>query len=230
VIVPAYKLPNTISILIDDMKKYVSSDSILVIDDGSNDGTFENAHSTGVKVLKHFVNKGKAEVIKTGFAFFRKHKEYDFVITIDGDLQHPPDKIPDIINSIEEGYDFIIGDRMTDTENMPLLRYLSNKLSSWGISVVLGFSISDSQCGFRALKRWVVEDLDLVSKKYAIESEMALQAGIIGAKFSVVTIPTIYNDIPSHINPVSITINIVSTILKYYFITRFGKSKIRRII
>jgi glycosyltransferase involved in cell wall biosynthesis len=100
VLVPAYNAGLTISELIEKIAKFVNKSDVVVVDDGSFDQTFENATRTGVVVLKHESNKGKGEALKTGFRYALE-KNYHSVITIDADLQHDPESIPDFILKAE---------------------------------------------------------------------------------------------------------------------------------
>ncbi len=222
VLIPVYNLEDSIEQMIAQTSRFIPKDRILIVDDGSKDATAEIADKLGVIVIRHEVNRGKSGAIKTGFAYFLEHEHLDAVITIDGDLQHPPEFIPAIVDELNKGYDIVMGNRMEDLDHMPYHRRLSNRLSSWGISVVLGDRIPDSQCGFRIHRRWVIERLDLKSKFYAIESEVALQAGFFGARIGHVPIPTIYNGSQSYIHPIKATLRITGLIISYLFKSKKG--------
>jgi glycosyltransferase involved in cell wall biosynthesis len=222
VVIPSYKLDSEIVSMIDETLLYVPKDCILVIDDGSPDDTFEMAKSTGVRVIRHHTNCGKGKAIRTALAFFIDEKSFDSFITIDGDRQHPPEYIVTLLKKLAEGYDVVMGNRMSDTSSMPGHRVFSNRLSSWGISVVLRENIPDSQCGFRGFRRWVIEKINPSVDNYAIESEIALQSGFLGAKIGFVEIPAIYDGQESHLKPLPQTINITKTIVKYFIKDRFG--------
>jgi glycosyltransferase involved in cell wall biosynthesis len=105
VLVPAYNAGLTISELIEKISKFVDKRDVVVIDDGSEDQTFEIAQRAGARVLKHERNKGKGEALKTGFEY-AQGKNYNSVITIDADLQHDPESIPDFIRKADSACAF----------------------------------------------------------------------------------------------------------------------------
>lgn len=216
VLVPAYNCRNTLPELLKRIENIGFFDKTLVVDDGSTDSTEQLLKEMGVRYLRHFVNRGKGAAIATGLAFFLDSAA-EAVVMLDADLQHPPEAIPDILQKLDAGADFVIANRMDDTSDMPFERYFTNALSSWAISVAIGNGkIQDTQCGFKGLRRWVVERLRLTASSYCADSEMVLQAGSLGASFDSVTIPTIYNGSASHIAPVAETARVTALVVKYF--------------
>src|SRR3989338_298886 len=98
VIIPAYNEEKNIKGVIQKTKKYVKN--IVVMDDGSNDETYETAKSTGVIVLRHIVNLGKGAGLKTGCDFALKQGA-DAIIILDADAQHEPAEIPNFLRELE---------------------------------------------------------------------------------------------------------------------------------
>jgi hypothetical protein len=138
---------------------------------------------------------------------------------MDGDGQHLPEDIPGFINlaSKKEELGLIIGNRMSNRRNMPIIRVLTNKFMSFLLSAVIKQKIYDSQCGFRLIKRKVLEKLSLKTHKFEIESEMIIEAARIGAKIESIPIQTVYLKERSHINPFIDTIRFFSFIFKKLF-------------
>ena len=102
-VVPCYNEEYTIGSVVLKTKHYV--DEVLVIDDGSMDGTAKIAKDAGAVVISHKVNSGKSMAIKTGFKYALDNN-FDYVVTIDGDGQHDPAEIPAILgNLIDSNYD-----------------------------------------------------------------------------------------------------------------------------
>ncbi|MFP4458140.1 MAG: glycosyltransferase family 2 protein [Candidatus Zixiibacteriota bacterium] len=227
VIIPVYQLEDAIQEMVDESTKYIAKENLLFVDDGSKDNTSNKIEDLGINYLRHHTNRGKGMALRSAFAYFCQQDKFDSVITIDGDLQHPPNKIPEMIAMLDDGYDLVMGNRMTDLSDMPVQRRFSNTMSSWGISVTLRQKLPDTQCGFRAIKGWVIRRLQLKSVRYAIESEVALQAGFMGAKFGHLPIPTIYNENPSHMEPFMATFRITKLITGFFLKNRFGKLKIQ---
>ena len=201
VLIPAYNAGSTISELIEKTSKFVDKSNILVIDDGSEDQTFEIAQKAGVMVLKHETNKGKGEALKTGFKYAQK-KNYEALFTIDADLQHDPSSIRDFLQKANQNFSgIIIGTREIDLKKMPLARWLTNNLTSAILSILSGQRIRDSQSGYRLISTCVLKRIKLKAKKYDLESEILVKAGRSGFKIDSVPIPTIYQGSKSFINP-----------------------------
>lgn len=210
-VIPAYCEEKTIKEAAERTKKFV--DQVIVVDDCSTDNTFEEARSTGVEVIKHEKNMGKAQALKTGFANLG---ECDVVVTLDADLQHLPEEIPNLIGCTEKGADLCIGSRfLGDSNCMPLSNRISNKIASILLSVLSGQKVTDPQSGFRAIKRVALEKLELPADRYAVEHIMILEAARKGFKIKEVPISCIYGGEKSHINPTRDTANVIYHILRF---------------
>ena len=215
VIIPAYNAASYLDNLLLRLKKIVSAEDILVVDDGSIDDTFIIAERFEVGVIKHNRNLGKGAALRTAFNQMLKD-DYEVAVTIDADLQHPPELIPEFIAKIEDGADIAVGNRMHNISAMPLERRVSNFLSTLATSILAGEKILDSQCGFRAIKRWVIQNAKLLCDKYQHESEMLIEAARMGAKIKFVNIPTIYNGNKSYFHPAIDTARFLSFLIMYY--------------
>ena len=210
-VIPAYNEEKTIKEMAERTKKFV--DRVVVVDDGSTDRTFDEAKEAGVEVIKHEKNRGKAAALKTGLAHLG---DYDIVITMDADLQHLPEEIPLLLSGIEDGCDLCVGSRFLSNSNcMPLLNKISNRVTSVILSALAGQRITDPQSGFRAIKRETLERLELVADRYAIEHIMILEAARKGFKIKEMSTSCIYGEEASHINPVRDTANVIYNILRF---------------
>ncbi|UCB53259.1 MAG: glycosyltransferase family 2 protein [Candidatus Zixiibacteriota bacterium] len=200
VIIPTYNAGTTIAELIESISRFVSREDIVVIDDGSCDRTFETARTTGAMILKHDANRGKGEALKTGFRYARR-RNCPAVITLDADLQHDPESIPDFVRKANGFSGIIIGTRKRSLRIMPFGRWLTNNLTSAIVSVLSGQSIRDSQSGYRLITAQVLKSVKLDSKKYDLESEILIKAKRKGFDITEVPIRTIYAGGRSFINP-----------------------------
>lgn len=199
VVIPTYNESRTIGGLVNDIKR--KGLDVLVIDDGSVDDTGRIAKDRGAFLITHARNRGKGASIRRGFEHALKN-DYGAVIMMDGDGQHNPEDLPRFIKAVEDtDAELIIGNRMGDIRSMPLLRRLTNGLTSHIISKFSGQHIPDSQCGFRLIKRNVLEKIRLISLNFEIESEILIRAA--KQKFKILSIPikTIYQGEASRINP-----------------------------
>ncbi|HTY45617.1 MAG TPA: glycosyltransferase family 2 protein [Patescibacteria group bacterium] len=199
VVVPTYNESGAIGSVLAQIKK--QGLDVVVVDDGSQDNTVAIAERCGAVVLRSDRNEGKGASLVKGFRYCLS-KDFDAVITMDGDGQHVPQDIAQFLRQARvSGAGIFIGTRMSKTKHMPPLRFLTNRFMSWFISQVTGQYIPDTQCGFRLIRRQVLEKFVLKSRKYEIESEMLIQAARLGAQIESVPIETVYSGQKSQINP-----------------------------
>lgn len=188
---------------------------VLVLDDGSTDGTSDEARKGGAEVIRHEQNKGKGAAIKTGLKTLTD-RGFLYVLVLDGDGQHLPEEIPDFIEEANRtGSPFVVGNRMADTRKMPFVRRMTNRFMSGQISRLCGQPVPDSQCGFRMMRRDVIPHLFCDSNNYDYETEMLLIASREGFRISSVPVTTIYGDEKSKIHPVRDTIRFFQLISRY---------------
>jgi glycosyltransferase involved in cell wall biosynthesis len=221
VIIPAYN-PDHLQLqeLIERLQQVTAVQPlrILVVDDGSQPPLQLPQQATPPgQLLRHNRNRGKGAALKTGFHYFFSDHGFELVITLDADLQHPPEKIPEFIQAYREGKgDIIIGFRRRIPAVMPLARILSNTLTSLIISLLTGQMVRDSQCGFRLIKKSALDHIRLKESGFHMESELLILAGGRGVRFGFVEIPTIYRQEKSSINNAADTLNFVRLILRIF--------------
>jgi glycosyltransferase involved in cell wall biosynthesis len=190
-------------------------DTVLVVDDGSTDRTADEARAAGVEVIRHEVNQGKGAAIKTGLRALSERPGIEYIIILDGDGQHLPEEIPAFIDEANaSGAAMVLGNRMSDTRTMPLVRRLTNQFMSWSISQLCGQPIPDSQCGFRMLKRDLAPALLLSSNHYDYETEMLIVAARKGCEIKAVPVSTVYGDEVSKIRPVRDTLRFFKLVIR----------------
>lgn len=196
---------------------------VLVVDDGSTDGTEKNAQAAGVEVIRHTINQGKGAAIKTGLRTLSERPGIEYVLVLDGDGQHAPEEIPRFLGAANETpAPMFVGNRMSDVEKMPFVRKMTNRFMSWQISNVCGQWVPDTQCGFRMIHRDLLPAMAaIVTTKFDYETEMLVVASRKGAKIGAVPISTIYGDEKSKIHPVRDTIRF------YQMMSRFKREAVR---
>ena len=196
-IIPAYNEEKAIKSVVECALKY---GDVLVVDDGSDDNTYNLAKSADVKIVKHEKNMGKGAAIKSGLKE-ALNSNYDVLILLDGDGQHNPDCIPSFISNMD-GNELVIGSRFKkgNPENMPVWRKLSNKITTNLIKFGTGYRLTDSQSGFRAISRNAAGlFLDIKYNDYLYESEMFYRAARHNIKVSEAPIPCTYGDEKSYV-------------------------------
>ncbi|MFH1093908.1 MAG: glycosyltransferase family 2 protein [Candidatus Omnitrophota bacterium] len=200
VLVPAYNEESTIAHIVQEIRN--NGFDPIVIDDGSTDSTALKAKESQALVLSHPRNLGKGQALRTGFKYVRGG-DYDAVVIMDADGQHLASEISKFISYAKESKaGIIIGNRMQAPIGMPLVRKLTNHLTSYIISKVTSVNIPDSQCGFRLIKTEVLKKLNLSTMKYETESEILIEAAKNNFIIESIPVKTIYADQKSKINPV----------------------------
>jgi glycosyltransferase involved in cell wall biosynthesis len=169
VVIPAYNEALVIGKVIKDLKKIKEVSEILVVDDGSTDGTKNAAENAGAKVIRHPYNKGNGASVKTGI----RQASNDIVILMDGDGQHSPSFIPKFIKQLEE-YDLVIGSRDSAAEANSLRR-IGNNILKMVASYLSGYKIKDLTSGYRAAKKeYIKEFLPLFPNRYSYPTTSTL--------------------------------------------------------
>ena len=192
----------------------IKNSKILFIDDGSIDNSLKTLKKNNIKYISHKTNLGKGEAIKSGINYAKKNN-FKWIITIDTDLQHPPEKIQNFINLSDEKT-IVLGWRK-NKKNMPILRILSNVITSLLISFRTNTKIFDSQCGFRMFPINVKNDFKCIESGFQYESEFLIKAVLNGYEIKHVIIPTIYNNEKSAMRNVPDTFKFIRMYLKSFF-------------
>ncbi len=189
--------------------------AVLLVDDGSTDATYQIAKKNADLVLKNEKNFGKGLSLRKGIEYLMENKYFDYLMTMDADGQHSPDDINSFLKEAALGSFFVIGNRMEKPKNMPKVRVITNRFMSWIISKIARQNIIDSQCGFRLIKREVIEKLTIKTKKFEIESEMLINISKLGFSIKNIPIESIYNkNSSSKIKPFSDSLRFIKFILK----------------
>ena len=215
-LVPAYQAAAHLGEVLVGLAALPSRPHVLVVDDGSRDATAEVARQHGVAVHSFAANRGKGHALLAGFELLR---EFDAVVTLDADGQHPPACFPAFVAAAESGADLVLGEREI-TPNMPPARRFANRFSSAWCTAIAGQPIRDSQCGYRLYRREVLRRTPVATSRYEVETEMAVRAARLGFKVAHVPIPTVYGDETSHLSPTRDVPRIVGMMFRLTFESR----------
>lgn len=210
VAMPAYNEERYIGTLVLKARKY--TDEVMVIDDGSTDGTAEISRLAGAKVISHSKNKGKGVAVQSILGEVKK-KIPDVLVLLDADSQHNPDEIPRLIKPVLEGYDLVIGSRKDTKKSIPFYRRIGQKILLHSTRILARNRISDSESGFRAFSRRAIAELKLSQKGFAIESEMIADAEEKGLKITEVPISVKYTKDGSTLNPIRHGLGVITQIM-----------------
>ena len=217
IVIPALNEAHTIVDLA--QRALVYSRHVIVVDDGSSDGTAELLSELPVTVLRHTSTQGKGASLVTGFREALK-REVWAVVTLDGDGQHRPEDLPKFLaragqEAGQKKDKIIIGSRLADKAEFPLERYRANRFADFWISWASGHLIEDSQSGFRLYPRLVLESVRARADRhhgFVFESEILINAARKGYRCAAVAIPALYHGATrrkSHFRPVADILRIV---------------------
>lgn len=193
---PVYNEVNYVSGVLDEVRRY--ADHVLVMDDGSTDGTSELlSKRSDVQVIRHESNRGYGAALKTAFRY-ASEEGYAGLVTLDCDGQHQPKRIPRFIRAAESA-DIVSGSRYLkkyegDSEP-PAERLFINRRITGEINRRLGFRLTDAFCGFKAYRTEAIRRLDIQDDGYAMPLELWVQAAAAELCVIEIPVPLIYLDL-----------------------------------
>lgn len=159
VLIPAFNEGAGIHELVQRVRSVVPACDVLVVNDGSSDGTVLAAAEAGALVVSHPFNLGYGVAVQTGYKF-ALHQHYQFVVQMDGDGQHEPACIPELLAPVLQGEtDVALGSRFLDNNSYEpsWLRRLGMSFFRRLVSLIIGQPITDSTSGYQAFNRRVIE-------------------------------------------------------------------------
>jgi dolichol-phosphate mannosyltransferase len=202
VVIPTYQEAENIATVLGRVRTALPSASVLVVDDGSPDGTADLADAVAtevgqVEVLRRPGKAGLGSAYRAGFAHGIE-RGFDVLIEMDADLSHDPADLPRLVAAVKDGASVAIGSRYVPggaTPNWPRPRLW---LSRWGnryVGVILGLGVRDATAGFRAYRAPTLEAIDYRSTRadgYAFQVEMAYRVRTVG--HSITELPITFSD------------------------------------
>jgi len=212
--IPAYNEEKNIGAIITKLKKI--SDTIIVCDDGSADLTGEISKGLGAQVITHSKNKGYGAAIKTIFLEAKK-RQVDILVTFDADGQHQIKDIENVMQPIISGKaDVVIGSRFLDKKtDMPRYRKIGVKVITELTNVTTGSKITDSQSGFRAYNKTVLENITPTELGMGVSTEILIKVQEKGLKITEIPIEILYQGKTSTHNPVTHGTSVIFSTLKF---------------
>lgn len=217
-VIPAFNESRHIRAVIEETARFIPVSNIVIVDDGSADGTADEARSAGADVLVNTVNSGKGASLLRGFEALLERGGIEGIFTLDADGQHDPSEMMRFIEEYRRsGAEIVIGSRMGRLAGMPAIRRITNRLTSWIISVRAGQRVEDSQSGYRLISSDLLGRIEIESTRFDMESEILIKSAAAGARIAAVPITTIYGEEKSKIHPVRDTVRFLRLVWRSFF-------------
>lgn len=216
VLIPCYNEELTINKVVSDFHKALPEAEIYVYDNNSTDNTYFEAEKAGA-IVRREPRQGKGNVIRQ----MLRDIDADCYLMVDGDDTYPAEYAVELCKGVEDGYDIVIGDRLSSTyftENKRMFHNEGNRLVRFLINKLFDSHIQDIMTGYRAMSRQFAKNLPVISKGFEIETEMTIHA--LDKNFLIKETAIEYRDRKgdsvSKLNTFSDGIKVIKTILRLF--------------
>jgi glycosyltransferase involved in cell wall biosynthesis len=198
-VIPCYNEAPCVGAVIAGIREHLPQ--VIVVDDGSTDGTGSAATAAGAEVICLGPNSGKGTALRAGWQHASR-RGFAWALSMDGDGQHAPEDIPKFFARAQsQAAELVVGDRMANASAMPWLRRQVNRWMSRRLSALAGAHLVDTQCGFRLAHLETLLRLPLSARRFEIESETLVSFLGAGRRVEFVPIRVIYQSGRSNICP-----------------------------
>lgn len=202
VVLPTYQEAENVEVVLRRLRRAVPHAHVLVVDDGSPDGTAELAEKVAdelgsIDVLRRPGKAGLGSAYRTGFAWGIE-RQFDVLVEMDADLSHHPEALPGLLAVVDAGADLAIGSRYVpggSTPDWPPIRRFLSIFGNRYASMVLGLDVRDATAGFRAYRSEIVRRVDLQHSRadgYGFQVEMVYRIVRLGGR--IVEVPITFTD------------------------------------
>lgn len=211
--IPCHNEAQFIADIVRSAQKYVHQ--VLVVDDGSSDGTGEAAEAAGADVVRHRVNRGPGMAYRSCFEAARAH-DADVLITLDGDGQHLPEELPRVLTPLLSGEaDLVIGSRFLEDYQIPRYRKFGIDVITWLYNIGSPIKVVDAQSCYRGYSRRTLETLQITESGFGFSVELLVQAREQNLAIREVPVSCIYHAASHSINPVVHGVGVALMVIKH---------------
>lgn len=212
--IPAYNVSQFIADVVSKANKHVAE--VVVVDDGSTDGTELVARAAGAAVVKHKINQGAGAATRSCFEVALR-KRADVLVTLDGDGQHNGEEIPTVVAPILDGKaDLVIGSRFLDKQSqIPRYRKFGIDIITWLYNFAAKVKVSDAQSCYRAYSKKALVTLNITEKGFGFSVQVLIQARQRGLVITEVPIYCVYHEGSHSLNPVVHGLGVAFCVIKF---------------
>jgi glycosyltransferase involved in cell wall biosynthesis len=228
IIIPVYNEEKTISKVIDKLLKVKlpCRKEIIIVDDGSTDGTKEitknqKLRTKNIKIIMHKHNQGKGAAIQSGI----KKATGDYILIQDADLEYNPQEIHKLLNALKKGTRkdsvAVYGSRfIKDSATIPPLYLLGNKILTFITNILYGTRLTDMETGYKLVPVSFFKKIKLTSHRFDIEPEITIK--LVKNKVRIIEVPISYKG-RTHLGGKKLTVNDAFGALKTLLYLRFSR-------
>jgi len=219
-IVPAFDAERSVGGVVRELiSRWPEPDAVFVIDDGSGDGTAEEARAAGARVVVHTRNRGKGAALRTGMKA-ALDAGFQVGVTVDADGQHPAAEARRLLDLDADPGALVLGVRDLVRDGAPRANQMSNGISNFFLSVFAGRPLADTQCGLRRYPLARALELGGRDDGYAFEAEIILRAVASGVPIIEEPVQVIYPPAGERVthfdrvrDPARIVVRVVKTLV-----------------
>ena len=190
-LIPAYQASQSLGGVLSELRTHDPEGALLVVDDGSTDGTGDVVRAAGVDVVTHDQNLGKGVALRSGFAWLAE-RGFETAVTVDADGQHRGEDAVMLAKHSAPSKAIVLGIRDLVRDGVPKPSQFSNRFSNWWVSRFAGLELSDTQCGLRRYPLHATLELESDARGYGFESDMLVRAARRGIPIVEVPVHAFY--------------------------------------